>query len=67
MFSDGYADQFGGSDGRKFMIKRLQNLLLEIHKLPMSEQFRRLDNEIETWMENEEQIDDILIVGFKIN
>jgi serine phosphatase RsbU (regulator of sigma subunit) len=66
MFSDGYADQFGGPDGSKFMIKQLQNLLAEIHKKPMETQKEILDTTICEWMKDEEQIDDILIVGFKM-
>ena len=46
MFSDGYQDQFGGPDGKKFMVKKLQNLLLEIHQKPMAEQKEILDRTI---------------------
>ena len=66
MFSDGYIDQFGGENGRKFMIKRFQALLKEIHHQPMNEQVTILDATMKEWMKSEEQIDDILIVGFKI-
>jgi tetratricopeptide (TPR) repeat protein len=66
MFSDGYQDQFGGIDGRKFMIKNLRELLEEIHQKPMKEQHEILDKTIMDWMKNEEQIDDILLMGFKI-
>jgi serine phosphatase RsbU (regulator of sigma subunit) len=66
MFSDGYADQFGGPNGGKFMLKQLQKLFTEIHKKPMEKQKEILDSTITEWMGSEEQIDDILIVGFKI-
>ncbi len=66
MFSDGFQDQFGGEKNKKFMIKRLRNLLHEIHTLPGSEQQKILDNTIEDWMKNTEQTDDILLMGFKI-
>ncbi|WP_338763760.1 tetratricopeptide repeat protein [Bernardetia sp. ABR2-2B] len=66
MFSDGYQDQFGGVQGRKFMIKKLRNLLQEIHQKPMEEQHKILDETIVDWMKNEEQIDDILLMGFRI-
>lgn len=67
MFSDGYADQFGGPDNSKFKSARLRNLLLEIHSKPMSEQKNILDKTIEEWKGKQEQIDDILIIGFKIS
>lgn len=64
LFSDGYADQFGGDNGKKFMTKRFYQLLLDIHKAPMSEQKEILNNTINEWMKNEEQVDDILVMGF---
>ena len=68
LFSDGYQDQFGGPEGRKFMIKRFRNLLLEIHQKPMEEQKEILDQTIQYWMRegNEEQVDDILVVGVRV-
>ncbi len=66
IFSDGFQDQFGGEKNRKFMIKRLRNLLLEIHKLPGEEQKTILDNTIEDWMKDTEQTDDILLMGFQL-
>ena len=66
MFSDGYPDQFGGPEGRKFMVKQFQNLLVEIHDKPMETQKNILENTIDDWMRNEEQIDDILVIGFKL-
>jgi tetratricopeptide (TPR) repeat protein len=66
MFSDGYQDQFGGLEGRKFMIKRLRQLLQDIHQKSMEEQHKILDETIVDWMKNEEQIDDILLMGFRI-
>lgn len=67
IFSDGYQDQFGGEHDRKFMIKRLKKLLLEIHEQPPAEQQRILDHTIEEWMKDTEQIDDILVIGGQIN
>ncbi len=66
IFSDGYQDQFGGLEGRKFMIKKLRQLLQNIHQKPMEEQHEILDTTIVDWMKNEEQIDDILLMGFRI-
>lgn len=68
MFSDGFVDQFGGENGRKFMIKKFRQLLFEIHKLPMKEQQEILDKKLKNWMGTKyNQIDDVLVIGFKIN
>jgi len=64
--SDGYVDQFGGDDGRKFMSKKFKELLVEIHHNPMSVQREILNHEIETWRGKLEQIDDILVIGVRI-
>lgn len=66
IFSDGYQDQFGGPSGRKFMVKRLRQILHEIHDRPMHKQKRILDKIINFWMRDHPQIDDILIIGAKI-
>ncbi len=65
IFSDGYTDQFGGSRGKKFKIRPFKELLINIYKLPLKEQKKHLDNTIVEWMSEEEQIDDILIIGVK--
>ncbi|OJJ23339.1 hypothetical protein BKI52_02980 [marine bacterium AO1-C] len=69
MFTDGFQDQFGGSENRKFMKKRLRQLLFDIHHRSMNEQKQILQNTIEEWMQegNEKQIDDILVVGLKFD
>ncbi len=64
--TDGYADQFGGKNKKKFMNKRFQNLLLEIQDKTMEEQKTILSDRIEAWKGFEEQVDDILIIGIKI-
>jgi len=66
IFTDGYQDQFGGPKNRKFMIKRLRNLLLDVHKLPGEKQKQILNETIEDWMKGKEQTDDILLMGFKL-
>ncbi len=66
MFSDGFADQFGGPEGRKFKYKPFKDLLLNIHTKPMEEQKKILDISFEEWKGNMEQIDDMVIFGFKI-
>jgi len=67
IFSDGYIDQFGGPEGRKFLIKNFRELLLQIHQEPMIEQKEILRRAMEDWKGNKyKQIDDILVIGFKI-
>lgn len=66
MFSDGYADQFGGEKGKKFMVKRFHDLLSAIHTRTAEEQRIELKNNFETWRSNHEQVDDVLIVGIEI-
>jgi serine phosphatase RsbU (regulator of sigma subunit)/HAMP domain-containing protein len=65
-FTDGYADQFGGVKGKKFMYKNFRNLLLEIHSKKPNEQKEILENELKKWQGSVEQVDDILVVGVKI-
>ncbi|HKL08010.1 MAG TPA: two-component regulator propeller domain-containing protein [Bacteroidales bacterium] len=65
LFSDGYADQFGGPDGKKYKYRRFRHLLLTIHKLPLEQQLAYLDKSFEDWRGNQEQVDDVLIVGVK--
>ncbi len=66
IFSDGYADQFGGPKGKKFMVNQFRQLLLSIHKRPMSEQKKLLDRTLEDWKGAEDQVDDILVMGVRI-
>lgn len=66
IFSDGYPDQFGGIKGKKFMYRQFRETLLEIKDLPMVEQKTVLDDTIEEWKGNFEQVDDILVIGVKI-
>lgn len=65
-FSDGYVDQFGGPDQRKFMIKNFKELLLEIHKLPMAEQREKLHKTLLDWHGNSPRIDDVVVMGVRI-
>jgi serine phosphatase RsbU (regulator of sigma subunit) len=68
LFSDGYADQFGGPKGKKLKYKQLQKLLVSMQGLSMNDQKNILDSFIEEWKGQtlEEQTDDILIIGIKI-
>lgn len=63
IFSDGYADQFGGTDGKKFKYRRFRHLLLNIHRLPAEDQKAILHQKIQEWMGPHEQVDDIIIMG----
>ncbi len=66
IFSDGYADQFGGPNGKKFMANHFRDLLLEIHTYPIEKQKSVLNKTIEDWRGPLDQVDDILIIGIKI-
>ena len=66
MFSDGFQDQFGGENNKKFKAKRMYDLFLEHYRKPFDEQHQILQNAIEEWKGAEEQTDDILVIGFKI-
>ncbi|MGE0079163.1 MAG: PP2C family protein-serine/threonine phosphatase [Bacteroidales bacterium] len=67
VFSDGYIDQFGGENGDKFKKKRFKELLLRVVNLPLSEQKRELERELELWMgDRYAQIDDITIIGVRV-
>jgi serine phosphatase RsbU (regulator of sigma subunit) len=66
IFSDGYADQFGGPSGKKFKYSQFKKLLIQINNEPMEVQKEILNTRIEEWMgDQEEQIDDILVVGIR--
>jgi serine phosphatase RsbU (regulator of sigma subunit) len=65
IFSDGYIDQFGGSENKKFMYRRFRYLLTRIHRFPLNDQKAILDENINKWMANNSQVDDIMVIGFK--
>lgn len=66
VFSDGYADQFGGPKGKKFMYKQMKKLLISIASLPLIEQKRVLNDTFEEWKGDLEQIDDVCLIGVRI-
>lgn len=66
IFTDGYADQFGGPKGKKFKYSQLKGILIKNINLSMVEQKNALNTEIESWKGNLEQVDDILIIGIKL-
>lgn len=65
-FSDGYADQFGGPRGKKFMTKRLKELLVSIYHHPMHKQKEIIEQAHLQWRGNLEQVDDILVMGMRV-
>ena len=66
IFSDGFADQFGGKSDKKITTKRFKELLIEIHETPMKQQKLTIIKFIENWRNKTEQIDDVLIIGIRI-
>jgi len=67
IFSDGFADQFGGEKGRKYFQKNFRELLFEIRKEPMTRQQEILEEKLKTWHGDVyPRVDDVLVIGFKI-
>lgn len=66
IFTDGYADQFGGPENKKFKSHRLKKLLLECHTKPMKEQKDMLEKTLKDWKNKNMQVDDILIIGVRV-
>jgi serine phosphatase RsbU (regulator of sigma subunit) len=66
MTSDGYPDQFGGPEGKKFMTKNFKKLLLSIKQLGIREQESTVRNAINQWKEGYEQVDDLLVIGCRL-
>jgi serine phosphatase RsbU (regulator of sigma subunit)/Tfp pilus assembly protein PilF len=66
MLTDGYADQFGGKDGKKFMMRQLKDFLISIQSKNMKKQGEALNERIEEWKGNREQVDDILVIGIRL-
>jgi ligand-binding sensor domain-containing protein/serine phosphatase RsbU (regulator of sigma subunit) len=65
LFSDGYADQFGGDNGKKLMTKKFRELITSIQHLNMEAQYYYLENFMEKWKNGYDQVDDILIMGIR--
>jgi len=66
LFSDGFADQFGGEKGKKFRYKQLKELLLSINHLTMEEQKIKLQEVFNNWIGEFEQVDDVIVIGSKL-
>jgi serine phosphatase RsbU (regulator of sigma subunit) len=65
IFSDGYADQFGGEMAKKLMSKGFRKVLMAMYDKPMKEQKDLLDREFENWRQEIEQMDDVILIGIK--
>ena len=66
LFSDGYADQFGGKRGKKFKSNKLKELLIEISSLSIADQYESLETKFIDWKGDFEQVDDVCIMGIRI-
>ncbi len=66
LFSDGYADQFGGEKGKKFMYRRFKEILIENSQKDLEFQKQQLADAFENWKADHEQVDDILVIGISI-
>ena len=66
LFTDGFVDQKGGKDNKKFMSRKFKDLLVRIHQDPMEEQKKILDQTITDWMGANPQIDDMLVIGVRV-
>lgn len=64
--SDGYVDQFGGPEGKKFMSKSFKKLLLDVQDMPMQAQGKLLDEKLREWQGEHAQVDDILVIGVRL-
>jgi serine phosphatase RsbU (regulator of sigma subunit) len=66
LFSDGYADQFGGKDGFKFKQKLFRELLIKIEKMPLENQKYEIEKTMEEWQGDQSQLDDMMIMGIRM-
>jgi len=65
-FSDGYADQFGGNEGKKMMTKRFKEILLSNCNFFMNQQKKNIGMAYDTWKGSNEQVEDVLVIGVLI-
>ncbi len=66
IFTDGYADQFGGENGKKLMTKKLKEILMSIQHLNMINQKKFLEDFFRQWKGENEQVDDVLVIGVRL-
>lgn len=67
LFSDGFVDQFGGPEGKKFKYKQFRDLLLSVSHLSLPEQKHRIMKTFNDWKGNLRQLDDVLVCGFRFH
>ena len=67
IFSDGFSDQFGGPNGKKFKVRQFKSMLSGIQSLPVDEQFEKVQRVLENWQGDLEQVDDIVLMGVRIS
>lgn len=65
LFSDGFADQFGGTKDKKFMMSRFKELLVKVASLPVNEQLHQVESAFNNWKNGYPQTDDVMVIGFK--
>jgi len=66
LFSDGFSDQFGGVEDKKFMLHNLKQLFMDLHEMPMVKQKQKLQEKFFEWKGDRDQLDDVLIVGLNM-
>jgi serine phosphatase RsbU (regulator of sigma subunit) len=66
LFSDGFSDQFGGDSDKKFKYKHFKRIVHSFENLPMAEQKEHLERAFKEWKGPTQQVDDVLVIGFKI-
>ena len=67
LFTDGYVDQFGGPEDKKFMMSKFRKMLLSVHDKTVQKQEKILRETMKSWMQDTEQVDDILVMGVRLN
>ncbi len=67
LYSDGFIDQFGGEDNKRYKRTRFKNFILKIQDIPLSQQEEIFRDELDKWMNDNDQIDDILIIGVELD
>jgi serine phosphatase RsbU (regulator of sigma subunit) len=65
-YTDGYGDQFGGPEGKKFKHRKLREIFQQVADLPAKEQFLILEKRFEDWKGKSEQVDDVLVIGVRV-
>ena len=66
IFTDGFVDQFGGEKGKKYRLKNLLTLLINISTKTLGEQNKILKQEFASWKGKEDQIDDVCVMGVRL-